>query len=399
MSDNLNQPKEYDAVLSDKNSVAVGSLVLGGLEGVKTRLNSQVIEVQIAALKEAFNYGDVGLDLVLQAWQNESGRLKWEAYTLLLQREEKAVKYALQRYNHWLNMSCTQTWQQNSAVKSVAITQNGETLVSGNQAGDINVWDMQTKQQKPFSMNHLNVNSLAITPNGNILVSRGGDYDREYIIKVWSLNTGELQHTLKEYAHVVSSLIISPDGKTLACGTINNTINVWDLENRVILRALNGHRYLTQALAISTDGKTLVSGSNDKNVKVWEFETGKLTHTFKKHSDGIESVAISPDGQTIVSGSKDKTVNVWNLRTKKLKFTLEGHTGWVYCVAISPDGNYIFSGSRDKTIRVWNLHSGECQHILKGHTDWVYCLALSADGNNLVSGSRDKTIKVWGVKK
>jgi COMPASS component SWD3 len=391
-------PDNTDAILGGHNPSPTDAVILGGLAGVKQRLLSSTEEVQIAALQEALTYDDTGLDLAIEIWQNESSKLKWAAFSLLRNREEEKVKQALKKYNPWLNLTCLHTWQQNSAIKCIALDREGTTLVSGSQSGTINVWDLETKQEKVPMMQHLNTGSLAISPNGITLVSRGGDYDNDNDMRIWDLKTGEREETLDEYSYVVSSLVISPDGKFIICGSVNNTINIRDLKTRQVIKTIPSSRYLVQALAISSDGKILVGGGNDKKIKVWDFETEKLLVTFKGHGDGIESVAITPDGQTVVSGSKDRTVRVWNIKTKKIQLRLEGHTGLVYYVAISPDGNYIFSCGRDKTIRVWNLHTGECQHILKDHTGWVYCLAVSPDGKTLVSSSRDKTIKVWGIQ-
>jgi len=397
MAKKQNQPKQYDAVLGTQNSAPVGSVILGGLEGVKSRLKSVDIEVQIAALKEALNYGEAGLDLVIQAWQSESGKLKWAAYSLLRHREEARVKQSLQEYNPWLNITCLHTLQQNRGITSVAINPNGRTFVSA--GNPINIWDLYSGQLQPISIKDFNTQSLVISPDGTNLISRGGTYGGGQKIKVWNLYTGYHKKTLKESTDSVFSLVISPDGKTVASGSEYSGINVWDLQTERIIRTISGHsRYSVQALAISGDGKTLVSGSNDATIKAWNFETGEFIHTFKKHSNGVESVAITPDGQTIVSGSKDKTIKVWNLQTKQLKFTLEGHSGWVYCVVISPDGSTLVSCGRDKTIRIWDLQTGECLRILKEHTDGVYCVAISPDGKTIVSSSRDKTIKIWGIK-
>ena len=68
-----NQPKEYDAVLGNQ---ALEGLVLGGIEGVKRRWVSSSVDQRIAALSEALNYGDAGLDLVIQALQDESKQVK-----------------------------------------------------------------------------------------------------------------------------------------------------------------------------------------------------------------------------------------------------------------------------------------------------------------------------------
>jgi signal transduction histidine kinase len=85
MVENLNQPRAYDAVL-------------GGLPGVKRRLTSDAIGYRIAALKEALNYGQAGLDLVIQILKDESDPLHWAAYLFLKQKAEQEVKQALQEY-------------------------------------------------------------------------------------------------------------------------------------------------------------------------------------------------------------------------------------------------------------------------------------------------------------
>jgi hypothetical protein len=85
MEKNLNQPK-------------TGDMVLGGLEGVKRRLASDAVEQKIAALSEAFNYGQAGLDLVIQVLKDKSSPIQSVAYLLLKNKSEQQVNEALQEY-------------------------------------------------------------------------------------------------------------------------------------------------------------------------------------------------------------------------------------------------------------------------------------------------------------
>ncbi|MEL7245397.1 MAG: STM4015 family protein [Cyanobacteria bacterium J06573_2] len=95
------QPGKYDAVLGGKNPPPVTGVVLGGIEGVKRRLSNPVTDVKIAALNDALQYGDVGLELVIQALQDKSKRLERNAYKLLRKRKETQVKQALEHYQPW----------------------------------------------------------------------------------------------------------------------------------------------------------------------------------------------------------------------------------------------------------------------------------------------------------
>ncbi|MFN6480179.1 STM4015 family protein [Nostoc sp. DedQUE07] len=101
MTNNQNQPRDYDAVLGGQSPPPVDGVVLGGIEGVKRSLSNPVITVRIAALSEALKYGDAGLDVLIQALQDKSRLVQRFAYRLLKQKTERQVKQALQAYKPW----------------------------------------------------------------------------------------------------------------------------------------------------------------------------------------------------------------------------------------------------------------------------------------------------------
>ncbi len=105
MPENLNQPKDYDAVRGG-SSPAYSGLVLGGIEGVKQRFGvgdlpsySYSIEQRIAALNDALNYGKAGLGLVIQALNDAEWHIHQAAYSLLNSYSENHVKQALLQYS------------------------------------------------------------------------------------------------------------------------------------------------------------------------------------------------------------------------------------------------------------------------------------------------------------
>jgi hypothetical protein len=99
--DNQNQPRVFDAVIGGQVPPPVESVVLGGLEGVKHRLKSPVVESRVAAVSEALKYGEAGLDLVIAALSDESKRVRRSAYRLLRLRIESKVQQALREYKPW----------------------------------------------------------------------------------------------------------------------------------------------------------------------------------------------------------------------------------------------------------------------------------------------------------
>ncbi|BAY82605.1 pentapeptide repeat protein [Calothrix parasitica NIES-267] len=101
MTNNQNQPNKYDAVLGGNSPPPIHGAVLGGIEGVKKRLLSSDVDVQISALNDALNYGDVGLDLVIEALENESEKIRNHAYKALIFKNEPKINTILKNYRYW----------------------------------------------------------------------------------------------------------------------------------------------------------------------------------------------------------------------------------------------------------------------------------------------------------
>src|SRR6266516_1583884 len=236
------------------------------------------------------------------------------------------------------------------------------------------------------------VSSIAISPDGQTLVS--GSWDKT--IKVWHLQTGQLLHTLMGHSDYVNSVAISPDGQTLVSGSWYRTIKIRDLYAIQLLGTLRGHLRNVLSTAISPNGQILASGSQDTTINLWVLHTGDLPRTLMCHSESVYSNVFSPDGKTLISGSGDNTIKVWDVQTGEVLRTLEGHVKPVYSVAISPDGQTLVSGSGDNTVKVWNLQTGQVLRTLTEYTDEVRSVAFSPTGQAFAIGGYDGTIKIWG---
>ncbi|MEQ9236948.1 WD40 repeat domain-containing protein [Coleofasciculus sp. E2-BRE-01] len=79
------------------------------------------------------------------------------------------------------------------------------------------------------------------------------------------------------------------------------------------IATLYGHDSRVNSVSFSPDGKTLASGSGDNTIKLWNRETGEEIATFTGHDSWVSSVSFSPDGKSLASGSGDQTIKLWNL--------------------------------------------------------------------------------------
>lgn len=284
---------------------------------------------------------------------------------------------------------------EESAIRSVAVTPNGQTIVTGDDDGKIKVWNGLSGQlEKTFSTEEDGIKTVVISADGNTIVSGGEDS----LIKVWNRRSGQLERTFEGHEEEINSIALSSNGNTIVSGSGDRTIKVWNRSTGQLERTFEGHEEGIKAVAISADGNTVVSGGQDKEVKIWDWRSGQLRKSMKGHEEEVRSVAISPDGRTIVSGGGDKTIKIWDA-SGNLKHTLQGHTSKVDSVTISSNGQNIISGSRDRSIKIWNLQTLSLeQNLTTENSNRINSIAASADNQILVSGGKENTLSIWHLK-
>ena len=243
---------------------------------------------------------------------------------------------------------------------------------------------------------YVNVLSVSFSPDGATLAS--GSLDG--IIRLWDVATGRLLRTLQGNTYGADSVSFSPDGTTLASGGgFDRIVRLWDVATGSPLRTLEGHTGEVRSVSFSPDGTALASGSFDRIVRLWDVATGNPLHALQGHTRWgfVNSVSFSSDGTTLASGSRDKTVRLWDVATGSPLRILEGHTDDVRSVSFSPDSVTLASGGFDRTVRLWDVATGSPLRTLEGHTGDVHSVSFSPDGTTLASGSSDGTVLLWAL--
>ncbi|MBW4694066.1 MAG: hypothetical protein KME27_20155 [Lyngbya sp. HA4199-MV5] len=414
MTDSSASLRSSDAVLGGQAPPT--GVVLGGLEGVKQRLASGVWEQQIAAAAQATQYGEAGLDLLLQALKQDGSRQsRWAAYGEMLQRNEPAIADAVSQYSPYRSFQPLFTLDgSNRGYYTIAITPDSQHLVS-HSVDTLNIWDLNTGKLLLSSQGEgergihgfIFCTAIATSPDGKTCYLAYSDNQ----IRIKHLSTGQTIETLQvetsgRYRASLTSIAISPDEQTVLVGTKEDRVKALDLKakrshsfdrfermphsiesvkispdgqwvliNDTLFSAA-GERIHKQdifchAVYFSPDGKTIAGVGIKSIVYQWSLQTGNVLNTIElpanayirpvgapnSYIPGARGAAFSPDGQTLATTYHSGQIKLWNWQTRKLLHSLEGH-GPVHITStlFSPNGQFLATGAND-TIQVWGLPS------------------------------------------
>lgn len=293
-----------------------------------------------------------------------------------------------------------------NAAQGLAFSPDGKLLALGTWSGSAAILDLAANKELPGPARHNDwICSVAFSRDGKYLVSAGGSEFRPARnggktsgqVKVWDRVAGKELGQLQGHASKVFSAVFSPDGKTLATASADQTVRLWDVPSGKERFALKGHTEAVWCVAFSPDGSHLYSVSADKTIRRWEVATGKELDRRQGHDEEILSVAISPDGKTLATGSADWTVKLWDVATRKERTVLRGHRGAVYGLAFTSEGKTLASGSGDQTVRLWDVATEMVRTTLRGHRSGVVAVAFSPDDHTLASAGMDDAVRLWDL--
>jgi WD40 repeat protein len=267
--------------------------------------------------------------------------------------------------------------------------------------GRVRRWDLTAgKELEPYKPGVGPLLSLVLSPDGKTLAlgyslpdlmnSRSGG------VLLLDAATGRKKADI-QHGGPTLSVAFTRDGNTLAAGAVT-FVRLIDVRKGDSLRVIAGPIESVTATAFAPDGKTLASGGTDRKVHLWNVESGEETATLVGHRGFVTGLTFSPDGQTLVScGGLEKTPDLilWDVEKCKQRAALKGHEDMVNALAISPNGRTLATAGQDKTVRLWDAETGKELDVLRGHERGVNAVTFSPDGKTLATRSADGTVRLW----
>ncbi|XP_006463359.1 hypothetical protein AGABI2DRAFT_186957 [Agaricus bisporus var. bisporus H97] len=256
--------------------------------------------------------------------------------------------------NYKFSNICGTVYQQGN----VLFAPDGNTLFSpvGNR---VSVFDLVNNKSWTYAFeNRKNIAALALSPDGNVLISVDDD-GRALLVNA---KRGVVLHHFN-FKKPVKDIKFSPDGKYIAA-THGSHVQVWCTPNHLVR----------------------------------EFAPFNLHRTYTGHHDDVLSVIWSPDSSCFITTSRDMTARLFTLHPLEgfRPKTFAGHKDAVLNAYFAEDGKTIYTISRDGAVFTWKEKDADEEDD-----------AAMSDGDPIASTSKASTSEMgnaiantrWGVFK
>jgi WD40 repeat protein len=187
---------------------------------------------------------------------------------------------------------------------------------------------------------------------------------------------------------LVYSLAISPDSRTLASTSCDNTLRLWSLISGSELHTL-GQPGALFGTAFSPDSNTLAAWFNyAETIALYDVLSGSQVRSLE-YAGSITSATFSPDGETLATATRDGMIIFWDFTNGGELSILRPSLGEIpdtyfpiKSINFSPDGKLLASADGDGKLRLWDLASSTVQRTLDVPN--IGKTAFSSDGSKLV---------------
>jgi len=235
--------------------------------------------------------------------------------------------------------------------------------------------------------------AIAVAPNKPLAYSTGADGK----ILRWDLNNlNAAPQLLIKNNSINRSLAISSDGKWLACGMGNSSIQIFNLTKSGLPSMKEGHKGWVNDLEFIDNKDLLISASEDKTVLCWDLETNK-SRTIASWPDRIRAICVSKDGKYVYGGIDNGTVVQWNIENGEANTLFENKGISIYAICLNSAGNRLAIGDKNGNIIIISPSSGKILARAKGHSARVLDISYSPNNSQLASSSFDGTLRIWNA--
>ncbi|KAK3506595.1 hypothetical protein QTP70_010592 [Hemibagrus guttatus] len=189
-------------------------------------------------------------------------------------------------------------------------------FVAGMSDKKIVQWDIRSEEVVQEYDRHLGaVNTITFVDDSRRFVSTSDDKS----LRVWEWDIPvDFKYIAEPSMHSMPAVTLSPNGKWLACQSMDNQILIFGAQNRFRLnkkKVFKGHMVAGYACQVdfSPDMSYVVSGDADGKLNIWDWKTTKLYHRIKAHDKVCISAIWHPhETSKVITCGWDGQIKLWD---------------------------------------------------------------------------------------
>lgn len=283
-------------------------------------------------------------------------------------------------------------------VNAVRWARDGRRAVTANQHGEFTLWNGVAFNFEGLIAGHTDaVRTLAWSSSGATLLS--GDVKGN--IKYWESTMTPVNEIVEAHGgQPIRDLVFAPTDAKFASGADDGTVRIWDWERAVEERVLAGHGWDVKAVDWHGKYGLIASGSKDNQVKLWDPRKRTCLVTLYGHKHTVMKVKWNlVDSSLLLTASRDQTLKLYDIRVLKNAMTFKGHNREVTSCTWHPCSSRVFvSGGYDGTLNHWVVGMEEPLHSFQAHDQAIWDMDFHPVGHVLATVSNDHRAKFWSRK-
>lgn len=282
-------------------------------------------------------------------------------------------------------------------ITSVAVTDDSE-LVSTGDDGRVSKTSLGRKSASHVRWTGLSINDSVVSNGEMLLACEDGTVRRWKLDSSSSPLNAETAETsppevLLRENNAIRSLAVSSDARFVCVGTSHGGLAVYLRESGKISRRLlddsaqPGDRSVS-AIAFSSDSRVIAHTGQAGLITLHERTTG--TELLSQSIGTGWSVSFLPGDKLVACGGRFEGIAVLNVATREVTRSFgESNTT---SLAVSPDGRWLASGHLNGTTRMVDLQGAKSPRIIAGHRGFTESIAFSQDGRRVISLDKHATL-------
>jgi len=233
-------------------------------------------------------------------------------------------------------------------LSDVVFSPSGSLLATGGLGDPVRLWSLRSGRTVRRIDPGAGVADLDFSSDGRRLAVAAGE-----VVKMYDVDSGRPQATLRGHDLFVNSVSFSPNGRLLVAGSNDDTARVWDVRRRRVVAVLPGGGNVNAARFVPGRGLVVALAGDDGRVRLWQLTPPPRT-VLRPGPSGATQLGYSPDGERLAAGLGDGSVVVWGSGGEE-RLVLPDRGEAVLSLDFAPDGARMVTGDSGGTVRVWDL--------------------------------------------